>query len=179
MRNLLGPPLRRVSVSAPAPAAVRRAGGGARVLVAGARGRYGTLRPARAVRHRTESGADAVRAPAKPSPRAPALRDGPGSPDGATGTGLNGLRVPRGAPRRTGPVAYNGDRGGPGDALTCSVACRAPTPFAGTAGPADGVLNSTINEPGPVRARREPAYANPLGHEPDVFDLGTALVRGR
>ncbi|MEV7148675.1 hypothetical protein AB0O05_19520 [Streptomyces sp. NPDC093084] len=147
MRNLLGPPPRRVSKSAPAPAAVRAAGAG-RALIAGSGGRSGEL------------------------------RGGSGSPDVTTGTGPNGLRDPRGAPGPLDPVPYNGDRGGPGDALTCSVACRAPTPLADTAGPADGVLNSTINDPGPVRARREPAYANTLGREPDVFDLGTALGQG-
>ncbi|MEU9387428.1 DUF3344 domain-containing protein [Streptomyces sp. NPDC048279] len=118
----------------------------------------------------------AYRNPAEPL-RTLALWDGFDSLDGATGVRLNGLRIPRGAEGRAGLVAYNGDRGGTGDSLTYSVAGRTPTPLAGSADPADDVLNSTINEPGPVGARREPAYDNTLGYDSDVFDLGTALAQ--
>ncbi|MFF5141937.1 DUF3344 domain-containing protein [Streptomyces sp. NPDC013157] len=91
---------------------------------------------------------------------------------------LNGLHAPRGAFGRVGLVAYNGDRGGTGDSLTYTTAGHAPVPLQGPADPAEDVLNSTINEPGPVRARREPAYANTLGYDSDVFDLGTGLAQG-
>ncbi|MEV7326408.1 DUF3344 domain-containing protein [Streptomyces sp. NPDC093970] len=119
----------------------------------------------------------AYRNPAEPL-RTLALWDGFDSLDRATEVRLNGLRVPRGAGGRVGLVAYNGDRGGTGDSLTCSVAGRIPTALADSTGPADDVLDSTINDPGPVRARREPAYDNTLGYDSDVFDLGTALAQG-
>ncbi|MGW7243576.1 DUF3344 domain-containing protein [Streptomyces sp. NPDC054804] len=119
----------------------------------------------------------AYRNPAEPL-RTLALWDGFDSLDRAMQVRLNGLRIPRGADGQVGLVAYNGDRGGTGDSLTYSVAGRAPTPLADSADPADDVLNSTINGPGPVRARREPAYDNALGYDSDVFDLGTGLAQG-
>ncbi|MCG7205753.1 hypothetical protein [Streptomyces arenae] len=90
----------------------------------------------------------------------------------------NGLPAPRGAAGQAGPMTYNGARVGTGDSLTRTTAGRSPTPLRAPAGPADGVLRRTINEPGQVRARREPAYASTLGHDSDVFDLGTGLAQG-
>ncbi|MER7836509.1 DUF3344 domain-containing protein [Streptomyces sp. NPDC096040] len=115
--------------------------------------------------------------PAEPL-RTLALWDGFDSLDGAAEVRLNGLRIPRGAHGRVGLVAYNGDRGGTGDSLTYTTAGCGSVPLADSADPADDVLNSTINDPGPVRARREPAYDNTLGYDSDVFDLGTALAQG-
>ncbi|MBW8797291.1 MAG: hypothetical protein JF597_27950 [Streptomyces sp.] len=129
------------------------------------------------VGHRAGRGADAVQASADVT--APVRSGGPGlSPDTPAEVRPNGLHAPRGADGRTGPVAYNGDRGGTGDSLTYTTAGRAPVPLQDSADPADDVLDSTINEPGPVRARREPAYANTLGYGSDVFDLGTGLAQG-
>lgn len=106
------------------------------------------------------------------------LWDGFDSLDGPAEVRLNGLGVPRGAGGRVGLMAYNGDRGGTGDSLTYTAAGRAPTPLGDPVNPADDVLNSTINDPGRVRARREPAYDNTLGYDSDVFDLGTGLAQG-
>ncbi|MEU9407979.1 DUF3344 domain-containing protein [Streptomyces sp. NPDC048281] len=115
--------------------------------------------------------------PAQPL-RTLSLWDGFSSLDTPVEVRLNGLHAPRGADGMVGLVAYNGDRGGTGDSLTCTTAGHAPVPLRDSADPADDVLNSTINEPGPVRARREPAYANTLGYDSDVFDLGTGLAQG-
>ncbi|MFG2938231.1 DUF3344 domain-containing protein [Streptomyces sp. NPDC048282] len=115
--------------------------------------------------------------PAEPL-RALSLWDGFDSLGTPAEVRLNGLHVPRGAGGRVGLVAYNGDRGTAGDSLTYATADQTPLPLGDPADPADDVLNSTINDPGPVSARREPAYANTLGYDSDVFDLGTGLAQG-
>ncbi|MEU6229136.1 DUF3344 domain-containing protein [Streptomyces sp. NPDC047042] len=84
------------------------------------------------------------------------------------------LPFPAGANGRAGLVAYNGDRGSVGDSLTVSVAGRA-TALTDAVNPVDDVLNSTID--GAV-SERVPAYANTLGYDSDVFELGTALRSG-
>ncbi|WP_330290884.1 DUF3344 domain-containing protein [Streptomyces sp. NBC_00576] len=84
------------------------------------------------------------------------------------------LPFPAGANGRAGLVAYNGDRGSAGDSLTVSVAGRT-TALGDAANPLDDVLNSTI---GPAVPERVPAYANTLGYDSDVFELGTALRSG-
>ena len=84
------------------------------------------------------------------------------------------LKFPAGANGRAGLVAYNGDRGSPGDSLTVSVAGRT-TVLGDAANPLDDVLNSTI---GGAASERVPAYANTLGYDSDVFELGTALRHG-
>jgi hypothetical protein len=43
------------------------------------------------------------------------------------------------------------------------------------ANPADGVLNSSIIEPGRAQSRRVPAYANTLGYDSDVLALGRSI----
>ncbi|NEA61424.1 DUF3344 domain-containing protein [Streptomyces sp. SID12488] len=84
------------------------------------------------------------------------------------------LKFPAGANGRAGLVAYNGDRGSAGDSLTVSAAGRT-TALGDAANPLDDVLNSTI---GGAVSERVPAYANTLGYDSDVFELGTALRRG-
>lgn len=84
------------------------------------------------------------------------------------------LPFPAGANGRAGLVAYNGDRGSVGDSLTVSAAGRT-TALGDAANPLDDVLNSTI---GGAVSERVPAYANTLGYDSDVFELGTALRRG-
>jgi hypothetical protein len=92
---------------------------------------------------------------------------------------LPGVRFPKDAGGRAGLVAYDGDRGRTGDSLTVSAGQGPDTPLTDDADPrADDVLNSTISEPGAVPAERAPAYANTLGYDSDVFDLGKALRRG-
>ncbi|MEV5382211.1 DUF3344 domain-containing protein [Streptomyces sp. NPDC052721] len=87
--------------------------------------------------------------------------------------------VPAGAGGHVGLVAYDGDRGVAGDSLTLATGRRSePAALGDAADPADDVLNSTISEPGDEPARRVPAYANTLGYDSDVFDLGSALRDG-
>ncbi|GGX86022.1 DUF3344 domain-containing protein [Streptomyces anandii] len=103
---------------------------------------------------------------------------------------LSGRRFPGGAGGRVGLVAYNGDHGTVGDSLhlTYGQASRRPDrpddhmpgstalALGDPANPADDVLNSTIEEPGDVPPERSPAYANNLGYDSDVFDLGERLA---
>ncbi|MBW8737826.1 MAG: DUF3344 domain-containing protein [Streptomyces turgidiscabies] len=88
--------------------------------------------------------------------------------------GSGELAFPAGANGHAGLVAYNGDRGSTGDSFTVSVAGRT-TALGDAANPLDDVLNSTI---GGAVSERVPAYANTLGYDSDVFELGTALRRG-
>lgn len=77
---------------------------------------------------------------------------------------------------RVGLVAYNGDRGTTGDSLTVSAGDASATALGDPANPLDDVLNSTVSGPGGAPAR-VPAYANTLGYDSDVFDLGKHLTR--
>ncbi|MFE1194920.1 DUF3344 domain-containing protein [Streptomyces olivaceoviridis] len=116
--------------------------------------------------------------PAEPV-RELALWDGFQTLDTPVDVRLTGMRVPARAGGRVGLVAYDGDRGSAGETLTLSVGPRrTPVALRDSANPPDDVLNSTISEPGDVPARRIPAYANTLGYDSDVFDLGRALRRG-
>ncbi|MFB0617559.1 hypothetical protein [Streptomyces sp. AGS-58] len=84
-----------------------------------------------------------------------------------------------GAGARVGPVAYDGGRRRAGAALTFSAGHRrTPVALGGPASPPYGVRHSTINEPHAVPARRVPPYADPLGHDAGVCDLGPAPRRG-
>ncbi|MEV0734532.1 DUF3344 domain-containing protein [Streptomyces sp. NPDC050549] len=91
---------------------------------------------------------------------------------------LRGLRTPAHAGGRAGVVAYNGDRGRTGDSLTLSTGRTNAIPLGDGANPRDDVLNSTISAPGAAPSERAPAYANTLGYDSDVFDLGKALRPG-
>ncbi|MFJ9894985.1 DUF3344 domain-containing protein [Streptomyces sp. NPDC091280] len=91
---------------------------------------------------------------------------------------LRGLRTPAHAGGRAGVVAYDGDRGTTGDSLTLSTGRTNAIPLGDGADPRDDVLNSTISEPGAAPSERAPAYANTLGYDSDVFDLGKALRPG-
>ncbi|MEU0253017.1 hypothetical protein ABZ299_10995 [Streptomyces sp. NPDC006184] len=80
---------------------------------------------------------------------------------------------------RVGRVAYDGGRGRAGGTLTFAAGPRrTPVALAGSPRPADDVPNSTINGPGAVPSRWVPAYANTLGYDFDVSDLGAALRHG-
>ncbi|WP_405778500.1 DUF3344 domain-containing protein [Streptomyces sp. NBC_00859] len=91
---------------------------------------------------------------------------------------LRGLAVPAGASGRAGVVAYDGDRTVRGDALTVAAGGRRARAVSDAANPADNVMNSTISDFGRSVTAREPAYANTLGYDSDVFDLKPALSRG-
>ncbi|MFJ9115543.1 DUF3344 domain-containing protein [Streptomyces sp. NPDC102394] len=91
---------------------------------------------------------------------------------------LRGLRLPAHGAGRVGLVAYDGDRGRTGDSVTVSTGPGRTTSLTGPDDPRDDVLNSTISEAGASAPEREPSYANTLGYDSDVFELGTALRRG-
>ncbi|MGW1532818.1 DUF3344 domain-containing protein [Streptomyces aureus] len=91
---------------------------------------------------------------------------------------LRGQGLPEVLRGRVGLVAYNGDRGRRGDSLSVSTGRGAPTALGDAANPRDDVLNSTISEPGTAAVRRVPAYANTLGYDSDVLELGKGIRRG-
>lgn len=117
-------------------------------------------------------------------PREPLRRlelwDGFGALDSRTGAEIRmrGVRVPAHAGGRAGVVAYNGDRGRTGDSLTLATGRTNATALGDGANPRDDVLNSTISDPAAAPSERAPAYANTLGYDSDVFDLGKALRPG-
>lgn len=76
---------------------------------------------------------------------------------------------------RLGLVAFGGDRGRAGDAVTVLGA----GPLSDAANPANDVMNSTISDRGAqLTAGREPAYRNTLGLDADVLDLDPAPREG-
>lgn len=91
---------------------------------------------------------------------------------------LRGTAFPAGARGTVGLVAYNGDRGRTGDSLTVSTGEGEATVLEDAANPHDDVLNSTISEAGAVVAGRTPAYANTLGYDSDVLELGDEIRHG-
>ncbi|WP_330266841.1 hypothetical protein [Streptomyces griseorubiginosus] len=76
------------------------------------------------------------------------------------------------------PLLAVGGRGRTGDSLTLSTDRRVGGARPDTANPRTDVPNSTIGEPGPAAGGCEPAHSNTLGHDSDVFDLGTGLASG-
>ncbi|MET7988391.1 MULTISPECIES: DUF3344 domain-containing protein [unclassified Streptomyces] len=91
---------------------------------------------------------------------------------------LGGLDLPARVRGRVGLVAYNGDRGRGGDSLSVSNGRGTPTVLGDAANPRDDVLNSTISGPGPDAVRRVPAYANTLGYDSDVLEIGPGIRGG-
>ncbi|MER7969936.1 DUF3344 domain-containing protein [Streptomyces sp. NPDC096080] len=91
---------------------------------------------------------------------------------------LDGAPVAPGAGGRAGLVAYAGRRGVTGDSLSVTTRPGSAAMLRDGANPRADVLNSTISEPADSTIERVPAYANTLGYDSDVFDLGTALERG-
>ncbi|MFD8939688.1 DUF3344 domain-containing protein [Streptomyces sp. NPDC059578] len=90
---------------------------------------------------------------------------------------LDGVTVPAGGGGTAGFVAYNGDAGTTGDALTVSVGRREGSTLKDARNPAGDLLNSTVNEPG-TQGSRNPSYIGTLGYDSDVFDLGDAVAAG-
>ncbi|MFE6283379.1 DUF3344 domain-containing protein [Streptomyces sp. NPDC057877] len=107
--------------------------------------------------------------PAEPLRRL-SLWDGFESLAGRREGGLRGPRLPEGSRGYAGLVAYNGDRGRTGDALTVSG-----TALSDAANPRDDVLNSTISG---ATAARVPSYPHTLGYDSDVFALRAGARRG-
>ncbi|MEQ8143769.1 DUF3344 domain-containing protein [Streptomyces sp. OP7] len=95
--------------------------------------------------------------------------------DSAAHFPLRGLPFAAGAGGRVGMVAYNGDRGTAGDSLVLTAGDTV-TALGDGANPVDDVLNSTISSPANAPSARVPAYANTLGYDSDVFDLGGRLA---
>ena len=86
---------------------------------------------------------------------------------------LDGLSVARRA--RRAPWVWSpttGTAAAGGDSLTVFDGQGAGRPLGDAANPRDDMLNSTISEAGAVVAGRTPAYANTLGYDSDVFELG-------
>jgi hypothetical protein len=92
--------------------------------------------------------------------------------------GLSDMAFPKGAGGRVGLVAYNGDRGTRGDALTVSTGRGEPIALGDADNPQDDVLNSTISEPGSTGPDRSPDYPNTLGYDSDVLDLSEEVRPG-
>ncbi|WP_327393525.1 MULTISPECIES: hypothetical protein [unclassified Streptomyces] len=91
---------------------------------------------------------------------------------------VKGPRIPAGASGRVGLVAYDGDRGAGGDALSVGTDRRATARMSDSANPRNDVANSTITTLGRSDGNREPAYRNTLGYDSDVFDIKPALRAG-
>ncbi|WP_328669190.1 hypothetical protein [Streptomyces sp. NBC_00328] len=90
---------------------------------------------------------------------------------------LDRIELP-GHVRGRGPVAYNGDRGGGGGSLSVSTGRGTPTSPGDLADPRDDVPNSTIGGPGPGAPRRVPSYANTLGCDSEILELGEGIRGG-
>lgn len=91
---------------------------------------------------------------------------------------LGGLGIGARAAGRAGIVAYDGDRGARGDAVTVAVPGRTPVPLADPANPRDDAMNSTITDLGRPLGGLRPAYRNTLGYDSDVLDITPALAAG-
>ncbi|UUU33855.1 DUF3344 domain-containing protein [Streptomyces sp. CA-210063] len=91
---------------------------------------------------------------------------------------LPAMAFPKSAGGRVGLVAYNGDRGAPGDTLTVSTGHGKPIALGDAANPRNDVLNSTISDPGATGPGRAPAYPNTLGYDSDILDLSEEIRPG-
>ncbi|WP_432090720.1 DUF3344 domain-containing protein [Streptomyces sp. NRRL F-5630] len=93
---------------------------------------------------------------------------------------LPGHHVPAGASGRAGFVAYDGDRGVDGDAVTVRTGKAKPVPLGGdAANPSADLFNSTISDRTSASgrsSRRVPPHT--FGYDSDVLDLRKALRRG-
>lgn len=85
---------------------------------------------------------------------------------------IDGLRADPAGEASLGVVAFGGDRGRSGDALTAGG-----TRLTDGANPATDVMNSTISRLGETVADRQPDYANTLGFDADVLDASPAVSR--
>ncbi|GGZ73328.1 DUF3344 domain-containing protein [Streptomyces bluensis] len=88
------------------------------------------------------------------------------------------MPFPEGAGGRVGLVAYNGDRGSPGDAFSVAAGDQGASALGDGANPQDDVLNSTISEFGEAGPDRAPAHPNTFGYDSDVLDLREGIRRG-
>ena len=84
----------------------------------------------------------------------------------------------KGAGGKLGMIAYDGDRGTPGDYLAVETGSSKGVPLSDHANSADDVMNSSITDFGTSRIERLPAHQNTLGYDSDVFDLGGPLRHG-
>lgn len=91
---------------------------------------------------------------------------------------ISEMPFPEGASGRVGLVAYNGDRGSPGDTFTVSTGGQEQFALGDGANPQDDVLNSTISEFGRAGADRAPDHPNTFGYDSDVLDLREGIRRG-
>ncbi|MFF3753017.1 DUF3344 domain-containing protein [Streptomyces sp. NPDC002018] len=94
------------------------------------------------------------------------------------GIEVRGLRVPARGAGRLGVIAYDGDRGITGDALTAKTNRGKRVTLSNKSNPSDDVMNSSITEFGAPPIQRQPSYTNTLGYDADVFDLRGAFASG-
>ncbi|MGK5500427.1 DUF3344 domain-containing protein [Streptomyces sp. URMC 125] len=91
---------------------------------------------------------------------------------------VRGLPVAPGAAGSAGVVAYDGDRGRSGEAMTVRAGTSPAYRVRDAANPADGLFNSTITDRGRHVAGRRPSYPNTLGYDSDVHGVTPAFARG-
>ncbi|MET8682294.1 DUF3344 domain-containing protein [Streptomyces sp. NPDC004647] len=91
---------------------------------------------------------------------------------------LDGLRIPEQGRGSLGVVAYDGDRGADGNSLGVQADDGEPVMLRDAANPVDDAFNSTIADRGRLTRGRQPSYANTLGYDSDIHDLGPALSEG-
>ncbi|MEU6440327.1 DUF3344 domain-containing protein [Streptomyces sp. NPDC047046] len=93
---------------------------------------------------------------------------------------LPGHHVPAGASGRAGIVAYDGDRGIDGDAITVRTGEARPVPLGGgAANPTADLLNSTISDNSTSHAKSSRGGSpHTFGYDSDVLDLREALRPG-
>ncbi|MFJ4439555.1 DUF3344 domain-containing protein [Streptomyces sp. NPDC088923] len=93
---------------------------------------------------------------------------------------LPGHHVPAGASGRAGIVAYDGDRGIDGDAVTVRTGEARPVPLGGgAANPTADLLNSTISDNSTAHAKSSRGgLPHTFGYDSDVLDLREALRPG-
>ncbi|KIF69475.1 hypothetical protein HY68_14230 [Streptomyces sp. AcH 505] len=97
------------------------------------------------------------------------------------------MRVPAGGSGLLGVVAYDGDNGITGDSLKVVTNAAGPNSasrrdkgvsLTNKSNKSGDVMNSSITDAGSSQIKRQPAYANNLGYDSDVFDLKAAFSRG-
>ncbi|MTE21804.1 DUF3344 domain-containing protein [Streptomyces sp. TRM43335] len=96
----------------------------------------------------------------------------------SVGHTVRNLPVAPGATGSAGVVAYDGDRGRSGEAMTVRVEGSPAYRVRDAANPADDPFNSTITDHGRPTTGRLPSYPNTLGYDSDVHGVTPAFARG-
>ena len=93
---------------------------------------------------------------------------------------VSGFLAPPSGPvrARLGVVSYDGDKGSPGSQFLGDGMSLNGTPVSDALNPANDVFNSTVTRTGTPVAGREPALANTLGLDADVFAVDGLVANG-